>query len=246
MNRTVPARPESSPVLPSMRAFDSVPLLALTLFASVASASGASQATSLQDLTGIRPINVELSKTTYRGRAAVRVTRTNVTPLVANPEAIAILPGPDFENGIIQLDVAGRLAPGARADARGFVGLAFDVTSDGARFKSFYLRPTNGRAPDQIRRNHSTQYISMPEHPWNRLRDEEPGVYESYVDLEAGAWTRMRVVVDGSRASLYVNGAAQPCLIVNDLKHAARGGSIALWIGGGTEAFFSNLRIERR
>ncbi len=66
------------------------------------------------------------------------------------------------------------------------------------------------------------------------------------MDLEAEAWTRMRVVVEGSKASLYVNGTEQPCLIVNDLKHRARGGSIALWIGAGTEAYFSNLRIERR
>ena|SRR5258708_28541659 len=40
-----------------------------------------------------------------------------------------------------------------------------------------------GRADDQLRRNHSTQYISEPEWPWPRLRSEAPGVYESYVDL---------------------------------------------------------------
>ena len=56
----------------------------------------------------------------------------------------------------------------------------------------------------------------------------------------------MRVVVEGAKARLYVNGAEQPCLVVNDLKHTTRGGAIALWIGAGTEAYFSNLRIERR
>lgn len=204
------------------------------------------QTPSLERPSGFKPINVEVSAATYRGRAATRLIGKTVTPSSAGGEEIAILPGTDFENGTIELEVAGRLAPGADAAARGFVGLAFDVAPDGARFKSFYLRPTNGRALDQLRRNHSTQYTSIPEHPWYRLREEEPGVYESYVDLESEAWTLMRVVVEGSKARLYVNGAEQPCLIVNDLKHPARGGAIALWIGAGTEAYFSNLRIERR
>lgn len=198
------------------------------------------------DPADLRAVNVEASAATYRGRSATRLIERRTTPPSGAGEAIAILPGPDFINGVIDVDVVGRLAPGASGGARGFVGLAFDVTEGGSRFKSFYLRPTNGRADDQLRRNHSTQYTSIPEHPWHRLRKEEPGVYESYVDLEADAWTRMRVVVEGTKASLFVNGAEQPCLIINDLKHSARGGAIALWLGPGTEAYFANLRIETR
>lgn len=220
-------------------------VLALALALSSAATLVSAQTPRLDPGT-LRPRNVEVSAANYRGRAATRLIERQATPPVAGGEAIAILEGPDFVDGVIELDVAGTLAPGAGAGARGFVGLAFDVTEDGSRFKSFYLRPTNGRADDQLRRNHSTQFTSIPEHPWNRLRQEEPGVYESYVDLEADAWTSLRVVVSGSKASLFVNGAEQPCLIINDLKHKARGGAIALWIGPGTEAYFSNLRIERR
>lgn len=43
---------------------------------------------------------------------------------------------------------------------------------------------------------------------------------------------------------LYVNGAAQPTLLVNDLKFGDSGGAVALWIGVGTEAYFANLRLE--
>jgi hypothetical protein len=127
------------------------------------------------DPAGLRAINVEVSAATYRGRSATRVIERQASPEVAGGESIAILPGPDFVKGVIELDVVGRLAQGAGEAARGFVGLAFDVTEGGSRFKSFYLRPTNGRATDQLRRNHSTQYTSIPEHPWNRLRKEEPG-----------------------------------------------------------------------
>jgi hypothetical protein len=64
------------------------------------------------------------------------------------------------------------------------------------------------------------------------------------VDIEPNAWTRVKVVVTGASARLYVNNAAQPCLIVNDLKLGAGHGQIALWNGSDTEACYSNLRIE--
>ena len=105
-----------------------------------------------------------------------------------------------------------------------------------AAFDCFYLRPTNGRADDQLRRNHSAQYVSEPEYGWERLRTQSPGVYESYVDLETGAWTHVKIEVSGVRARLFVNGAAQPALIVNDLKRGVTSGAIGLWIGPGTEA----------
>ena len=43
--------------------------------------------------------------------------------------------------------------------ARGFIGLAFRVSASKDKFEGIYVRPTNGRADDQIRRNHSIQYF---------------------------------------------------------------------------------------
>ena len=97
---------------------------------------------------------------------------------------------------------------------------------------------------DQLFRNRSTQYESSPDYPWQRLRQENPGVYESYVDVESGAWTKLRIEVSGSKARLYINGASQPCLVVNDLKLGQSHGAIGLWGRISTEAYFSNLRIE--
>lgn len=48
-----------------------------------------------------------------------------------------------------------------------------------------------------------------------------------------------------SALMLYVNGAQQPCLVVNDLKQGEGSGAIALWIGSGTEAYFSGVTITR-
>jgi hypothetical protein len=66
----------------------------------------------------------------------------------------------------------------------------------------------------------------------------------SYVDLEAGVWTRMKIVVSGTKASLYVNNASQRCLIVNDLKLGETHGQIALWAHSGTDGYFSNLTVR--
>ena len=88
--------------------------------------------------------------------------------------------------------------------------------------------------------------ISLPSAWSPRLRKEFPEKYESYVDLEAGVWTRMRIEVSGVTARLYVHDNQQPNLIVNDLKHGVTEGGIALWIGPGSEAFFTNLRVTRR
>jgi hypothetical protein len=85
--------------------------------------------------------------------------------------------------------------------------------------------------------------MSHPDYPWFRLREESPGVYESYVDLAPAAWTAVKIVVSGIRAFLYVDGAEQPCLVVNDLKLGHTRGQIALWIGGGTEAYFATRLV---
>jgi hypothetical protein len=68
------------------------------------------------------------------------------------------------------------------------------------------------------------EYISIPGFPWNKLRGETPGEYESYVDLVPGKWTKLKIVVKGKIAKLYVKGADQPTLIVNDLKQALSNG----------------------
>ena len=97
-----------------------------------------------------------------------------------------------------------------------------------------------------MRRNHSTQYSSHPDFDFAQSRKEAPEKYESYVDLEPGVWTRYKIEVEGRKARLYVHGAAQPCLIVNDLKLEPQAGGVALWVGPGTEGYFSNLKITAK
>lgn len=187
--------------------------------------------------------NADAKVVTYRGRRALRLIEQDGEPAFPG-DSIAILPDSDFQDGVIEALVAGLPREGADPGARGFIGVAFRVAPRGEQFECFYLRPTNGRANDQLRRNHATQYVSHPDYPWYKLREENPGVFESYTDLVTGAWTKMRIVVSGLRAELFINDAKQPCLIVNDLKLGETRGQIALWIGGGTEAYFSQLSLS--
>jgi len=189
----------------------------------------------------IRAIGVETAQTTYKGRAALRAIALEN---VAGPDRLVMLDTPAFGDGVIEAWISGAPLATASATARGFVGLAFRV-QDGVKLEAIYLRPTNGRAEDQLRRNHAVQYVSHPDYPWERLRAETPGTYEAYVDLEPGRWTRVRIVVAGTHARLYVDGAEQPTLIVDDLKHGAGAkGAVALWVGPGTEAHFSAVKVR--
>ncbi len=184
--------------------------------------------------------DVKAEAANYEGKPAVRV---DALPNAANGASYAILKGSRFHNGTIEVELAGKPAANAGPGARGFIGIAFRV--QGNRFEYIYLRPTNGRADDQIRRNHSTQYAAYPVFDFDRLRKESPGKYESYVDLEPGAWTKYQIVIDGTKARLFVHRAAQPCLIVDDMKLGDSEGAVALFVGPGTEGYFANLKIKQ-
>jgi hypothetical protein len=193
---------------------------------------------SAQTVDQLTPHNVSVTAVTYQGRKAVRLTEIGA---VENGAAYAIVKNISFRDGVIEAEVAGKPAVNAPPDARGFIGIAFHLQEN--KYEYIYLRPTNGRADDQVRRNHSVQYSSYPDYDFARMRQESPEKYESYADLEPGVWTKIRIEVQGRTARLYVHDTEQPCLIVNDLKLEQHEGAIALWSGPGTEAYFSDLKV---
>jgi hypothetical protein len=204
----------------------------------------------LQSAEGLRLHNVIAAPATHKGKTGVRVTvdtarLRGMAGGQAEAELLALVEGVEFSDGVIEAEVAGAPAPGAFEGARGFVGIAFRLQPDNKTYDAFYLRPTNGRADDQERRNHASQYISHPDWTWFRLRREAPSKYEAYVDLVPDEWTKVKIEVRGGRARLYVHDQQQPTLIVNDVKSGAnRSGAVALWIGPGTVAHFRNLTVR--
>jgi hypothetical protein len=193
-----------------------------------------------QSAERFEPKNVSMAQTSFKGRSAVQlIAAANAD----NATSYAVVKDSMFRDGTIEVDLAGQPAAGAGEGARGFIGIAFRLQDDG-RYEYIYLRPTNGRADDQVRRNHSTQYSAHPDFDFAKSRQDAPEKYESYVDLQPGVWTHYKIDVDGRKARLYVNGGAQPSLIVNDMKHEPQAGRVALWVGPGTEGYFANLKIN--
>ena len=244
---------------------------ALLCVPAVAALVASGQEFALDSAVGLELVNVEAKADTLQGRAGVRVAadpevlreaaekrRKMVEEMRARGEQprgpgtfeslrtnhFAVIEGVEFGNGTIEVEVSGQPAAGAQQGARGFVGIAWRLQDDHKTYDCFYLRPTNGRAEDQERRNHTAQYISHPEWTWFRFRNETPSRYETYVDIGPGEWIQVRIVVDGEKARLHVNGAEQPTLIVNDVKSGAEAtGKVALWLEGSTVAHYRNLKI---
>ena len=184
-----------------------------------------------------------LSDMDLDGSAMLRVVKDPAV-IPVDEATYAKLQDCDFSDGVIEVSVRSMLLPDAPAYARGFIGVAFRINKDDTSFEGMYIRPTNGRSEDQLRRNRSTQYFSFPDYKFDRLREECPGVYESYADIGLDEWIDIRIEVEGPRARMFLGGGNQPVLIVNDLKHGSHAsGSVGLWVDVGTEGFFKDLRI---
>ena len=193
----------------------------------------------------LQAVGVSMSMEKLMGKDVVKVIKDSAIKIPDAPSYVKIN-GIDLKNGTIEVMVLSRLLKNAPASARGFIGLAFRINDSNSKFESIYIRPTNGRADDQVRRNHSIQYFSYPDYPFDRLRKEEPEKYESYADMGLNEWIKLRIEVKGRQAKLFINDNKQPSLIVNDLKHGDNSsGTIGLWVDGGTEGFFRDLKVNK-
>ena len=210
-------------------------LVAGCLFAETASRV---QVFPLRNTAGLITQKVKTEAVKYLGRESVRITVEG-----EDRDGMALLPGTDFQDGVIEADIAlkSTTPPGVRFP--GFVGIAFRAKPDASHYEMFYLRPGNSEAADQAMRNHAVQYVSEPDFGWYRLRREWPWVYESHADLTMETWTKVRIEVAGRTAKIYLNGSSKASLVVDGLKGEDLHGSVGLWSFTDEEAYFSNVRI---
>ncbi len=193
----------------------------------------------------LKPVHVSMSFTKLEGKKVVRVTKNDTIKEFDEPTFVK-LDNFDFKNGVIEVSVLSKLLPNAPDYARGFIGMAFRINEDNTRFESIYIRPTNGRAMQQLRRNRSIQYFSYPDYKFERLRKEAAGEYETYADMGLNEWIKMKIVIKDSQAILFLNDNLQPSLVVNDLKHGANTkGALGLFVDIGTEGFFADLKVVK-
>lgn len=198
------------------------------------------QKISLKKADGIIPINTEVTEQKHKGKAALKVKA-----IKNNKSAMVWLPIVDFAEGTIEFEMAADRVVDSHPESRGFAGLAFHISKDTTSFDVIYLRATNGRAEDQVRRNHTVQYMAQPGFDFQVLREKFPEKYETYVDIVPNEWIKLKIVVKDRIAKLYVHEQEQPTLIVKDMLNKTTIGGIALWVGGSTEAYYRNMRISK-
>jgi hypothetical protein len=150
----------------------------------------------------------------------------------------AVLDGVLMGEGVIEVELRGK-----NVTQRSFLGIAFHVV-DWTTYDAVYFRPFNFRAVGAEQRAHSVQYFSPPANTWQKLRTERPGQFEKAVEPppDPDGWFRVRIVVANAKVRVFVDGAATPCLIVDDLGEAKTGG-VALWVGNGSDGSYANLTI---
>ncbi|SUN62385.1 hypothetical protein [Streptococcus dysgalactiae] len=106
----------------------------------------------------------------------------------------AKLKNSSFKNGRIDVDVYSQLLEDAPEHARGFIGLPFRINETDDYFESFYIRPTNGRIEDPIRRNRAVQYFAYPNHTFDYFRERCITDYEGPADIGINEWIHLTVI----------------------------------------------------
>ena len=145
----------------------------------------------------------------------------------------------NFSQGTIEVDLRGK-----DVFQKSFIGIAFHGV-DTATYDAIYFRPFNFQASDPVRKIHAVQYISEPDFPWHKLREEKNGIYEKAVDPAPSPtdWFHARIVVKETQIQVYVNGSTTPSLSVNKL-NSRTSGLVGIW-NNGLDGEFANLVIKK-
>ncbi len=183
-------------------------------------------------------VGAEASPARCRGKRCTRLTCAGTEAA----DALALVPGLDFHDGLIQVSLACRaLSPALEASCR--AGIAFRVSAE-KTFECVSLQPGNSRCLNQERRNRTLQYQSLPHFPAEVLNTGSPCRWSAHADCPPNVWLSLRLEVCAGDARLYLNGSDQPTLVIDDLKLAPGVGTgVGLWIAKGAEVFVSDIHV---
>lgn len=195
------------------------------------------------DINNLKAVHTTISNVEFEGEKVLRVVKSEKI-MEFDENTYAKLIDSTFHNGIIEVKMLSRLLPDAPDFARGFIGIAFRINDDDTKFESYYVRPTNGKTNDPIRKAHGCQYFSYPKYTFSYFRDHNITKYEAPVNIDLNEWIKLKAVIEDSKAIFYINDEPNPILIVDDLIHDNHlTGSIGFFVDIGTEAFFKDLKI---
>jgi hypothetical protein len=141
----------------------------------------------------------------------------------------AIVSDLEMRDGVIDVDVA-------TPANRGFSGIDFRLSEDGAFAERIYFRQHESGYPDAL------QYTPVLNTGANWQIYNGPG-FTGGIDIPKDVWFHMRLEVAGAQAKLYVKDMDAPALVMNDLKSGNQKGGVALYVLTGA-TYFSNFEFR--
>ena len=215
------SRREAMPNKSNLRLFE---LVLLIIFAAVI--LPLSQVVHAQ-ATQVQSIPADSSRWELEGQAKVNEYQNRKSLLLDG--GAATLKDLQMRDAVIDVDVA-------TPAKRGFFGIQFRLTDDGANGEWVYLRQHKSGLPDAI------QYTPVLNTGLNWQIYNGPG-FTAAVDIPTDVWFHLRVEVAGAQAKLYVKDMDKPVLVMNDLKSGVQQGRIALYVLTGA-TYFSNFEVH--
>jgi hypothetical protein len=119
---------------------------------------------------------------------------------------------------------------------RGFCGIQFRFSEDGANGEWVYLRQHHSGASDAM------QYTPVLNTGANWQIYNGPG-FTGAVDIPRDVWFHLRLVVTGAQAKFYVKDMDHPALVMDDLKSGVQKGHLALYVLTGA-TYFANFEVR--
>ncbi|WP_203567152.1 hypothetical protein [Aestuariimicrobium ganziense] len=149
----------------------------------------------------------------------------------------------EFTTGRIDVALRSRLNGKGPEECRAFAGLAYRIKDGTKAFESVYLRPLNGLKvdPPGPRGQRAVQHFAYPDWPFDRLREERPGLYESAADIGPDEWIQLSVDVAADGVVVRIDD--QVVLQVDQPLAEPSIGTVGLFVDIGTEAFFADLQV---
>lgn len=186
---------------------------------------------SLSETDKLEVFNRKVSTFSEKDKRGIRFSKNE-------NDGIAWLRHVIFSNGIIEVDIRGK-----DEIQQSFVGIAFHGTGNNT-LDAIYFRPFNFQSTDSVRKIHAVQYVSLPDFPWEVLREKFNGKYENAIIPPPGAndWFHVKIIVKSPHITVFVNGNKESCLNIEKLNNRSSG-KIGLWVGNNSDGDFANLQI---
>jgi len=158
---------------------------------------------------------VESGMTTFLGRDCLRLKG-----------GTASVKDAAFLDGIVEFDIA-------FTGERGFMGAVWRMV-DESNYENFYLRPHQSGKPDASQYTPVFNGVSG----WQLYHGDGYGAAISY---DPGRWHRVKIVVSGQRAEVYIDDMSHPALSIPELKRGAEAGRVGLMAGNFAPAYVASF-----